>query len=278
MVFILRKIILTIVIPIIFFSYSSAQKNLVLNPSFEEYEKLPTGFANNGISFAQSWYIPNRSSPDYFNLDCDTSYLSLSNSYMNFDSAHTGSACVGIVPFMWNGYMEHITGKLSTPLIKGTIYKVSFWIKYSGDVCQFSTDCIGLLFSREKFYFFPVDPFYESINRKQIVSDIETLEGCFFDNGNEWVELNFLYKSYGGERYITIGKFYNSKIDMKLINYYKKAEIQFTSKREKFINKGKNQKILRLNKNFNDENGDVVRNAYYFIDDVSVIATQIVSE
>jgi len=246
-----------------------AQENLVINPSFEDYTELPSGFSNNGKSFATYWYIPSMSSPDYFNNNCDSSYLSDAARIFNYDKPHTGSSCIGLYPLLWNGYMEHITGELSKPLERNEVYRVVFWIKYSGNVCQFSADCFGVYFSIEKFQMYPMDPFYDYFFNNKLKANIETTAGNFITNDSTWVEVNFLYKASGGEKYLTLGKFYNDKIKLKTINNYRQANIQFTNKKEKFIRKKEHQKILLLNNNFIDRDS-IATNAYYFIDDISV--------
>ncbi len=249
---------------------SYAQDNLVANPSFEEYTSLPTNFSNGGKSFCASWYIPDHGSPDYYNDNCNPSYLNKAKEIMNFKDSHTGSACIGFFPILWNGYIEHITGKLNSSLREEEIYRVSFWIKYAGDVCQFSTDCIGVLFTKEKFFLYPLDPFYESIYNEKISASIESKEGLFLKNDSTWIEISLLYKAVGGEKYITLGKFYKEKIKIEFINYYRKADVQFTSKKDQFIRKKKHQNILLLNEDYIEENEGAATHAYYFIDDVNV--------
>jgi len=247
-----------------------AQNNLVINPSFEEHTDLPTHFSNGGKSFCSRWYVPSYGSPDYFHTDCSPLYLSMALKTMNFRNSHSGLACIGIIPLSWDGYMEHITGELLNPLQKGRVYRVSFWIKYAGDVRQFSTDCIGVLFTNERFLMYPFDPFYESIYNKKINADIESKEGLFYTNDSTWLEVNFLYKATGGEKYITIGKFYKEKIKLEEIKHYRKADVQLTGKKDKFIRKKKHQNVLLLNENYAEGKYGTITQAYYFIDDVSV--------
>ena len=261
----IRAFLLLLLFPFSVFS----QENLVVNPSFEDYTKLPVVYSNDGVSFISGWYIPSFGSVDYFHFDCSSIYLDEGRTNLNFSGCHSGNACIGIIPFSWDGYMEHITGKLIRPLEKGNIYKVSFWIKYAGDVCEFSTDRIGVLFTRERFQLYPFDPFYESLYNGQIRADIESQERYFYTNDSVWQEVNFLYKAVGGEKYITLGKFYNEKIELNMVSYYRKANVQLTDKRDKFIMKKKSQNVLQINENYNIGLGGVA-SAYYYIDDVNV--------
>ena len=116
---------------------------------------------------------------------------------------------------------------------------------------------------------YPMDPFYDYFFNNKLKANIETTAGNFITNDSTWVEVNFLYKASGGEKYLTLGKFYKDKIKLKTINNYRQANIQFTNKKEKFIRKKEHQKILLLNNNFIDRDS-IATNAYYFIDDISV--------
>lgn len=264
----------TIAVVFVFFSYllCDAQSNLVLNPSFEEYTNLPEHFSNNGISFCKGWYTPSFGSPDYFHKDCDTKYISIAKSVLNYKGSHSGDACMGIYPFMWNGYMEHITGELGTPLEGQKVYRVSFWIKYAGNVCGFSTDCIGVLFTNTRDFLDSMDPFYESLCLKKLNADLITKDDLFYSNDSTWIEVSFLYKAKGGEKFLTIGKFYEKKIKLKAINHYRKADVQLTNKREKFFRNKKQQRILLINNNylFIGDKKSIPNGAYYYIDDVNV--------
>jgi len=71
----------------------------------------------------------------------------------------------------------------------------------------------------------------------------------------------------GGEKYITIGKFHDEKIKLRLITKFRWAQL-YEKKKEKFI--VKHADILPINPLYNNKLNYYVEAPYYFIDDVSV--------
>ena len=146
---------------LLFFSFSLSfltlkAQNLVINSSFEQYDTCPTKQGDFTYSIGWSSF---REDPDYFN-SCDTCYsceggreysVSVPNNFM-YRTASSGNAYFGFLTFVWkvHNFIEYVGGQLSTPLIIGKKYFVSFqtnlclsppmWVHYA-------TNHLGAMFS-----------------------------------------------------------------------------------------------------------------------------------
>jgi hypothetical protein len=259
-------------------NFSSAQ-NLVLNPSFEQYDHLPPDRWVNpiiGEFYCNHWTTPKWSSPDYYNANSPYPDYSVPNNLFGYYPAKSGKAYVGFVPFYYTGVMEYISGELSEPLIYGKKYKVSYYVCYAGNSSYFYFSKFGLYFSTKKN---PLDDNFIGqypilYQKNKITANIENKNG-FIKSDTNWTEISGIYEAKGGEKYFTIGMFYQDKIDLEkeiniFINAYQDNDHNsFSKKEKKYFSKYRD--ILITNPNFidNPKYGDE-HPAYYFIDDVSV--------
>ncbi|HOT15856.1 MAG TPA: hypothetical protein PK252_13950 [Bacteroidales bacterium] len=247
---------------------ATAQENLVLNASFEEYTDLPKTSIADGISFAKNWFVPDESSPDYFHVNAPFYFLQVPNTELGFHPAHTGDAYIGLYPLNYDGYMEHYTGTLKKELKKGKVYHVSFFIRYGGASCRFATKSIGVYFSKTKNPFKTWSPpYYYEILEPKITASVQSNKDSILLNDTAWVEITGNYKANGGEKYITLGKFYDDEITGRLLKKY--TEVQF-NEREKEKYYKKHTDIFPINPHYKKNPLFPVEAAYYFIDDVSV--------
>lgn len=245
---------------------NSNAQNLVLNPSFENYRELPYLYTTLDSFFCKGWYVPSESSPDYYHKNSGIPDLGIPYNLFGKHPAKTGDAYIGIIPIVWDGYMEHITGTLKTSLEKGENYIISFNIRFAGNTCFFFASNIGVYFSDTRF---PLNgysiPFYDELLLPEIVSNIKE-ESFVKDTG--WYEIRRNYTANGSEKYFTIGIFY--EVDWNMENKTEHfIQLKLNSKnRQKFYEK--NQNILQINPNYkmNPSFGDEV--PYYFIDDVTI--------
>jgi len=95
------------------------QENLIMNSDFEEYDDLPSNETPDGVSYAKYWYVPNDCSPEYYHSNCSFSNYQVPNNKYGYHPAYSGNAYIGLCPFKWDGYMEHLSGTLKEPLLKG---------------------------------------------------------------------------------------------------------------------------------------------------------------
>ncbi|MBV6460528.1 MAG: hypothetical protein HJHJAOHD_00643 [Flavobacteriales bacterium] len=198
---------------ILFCSYilCSAQTNLVLNHSFEEYSEYPN--CDNSASailngYCPYWYKPDgQSTPDYFHR-CNNIGAGIFNIIYGPEETKSGDAYVGFVFYTYNIIArEYIQGRLKKTLIKDTTYCISFWLSRA-DSMQYSinTKNIGIWFIDYKSNS-SITPFLTDSLAfiQQKVSFVQ--EDFYLENDSGWVELKMNYKAKGGEEYFIIGNF-----------------------------------------------------------------------
>ncbi|MBL7928233.1 MAG: T9SS type A sorting domain-containing protein [Bacteroidia bacterium] len=124
-------------------------QNLVINPSFENHSACPNQI--NQVDFAtgwKSWGV----TPDYFNACANTTAPNFGVPLNNraFQPARTGVAYMGLFTYtvFLPNQREFIGGQLSSPLIPGQQYFISFWVNHvENSVLLKASDGIGLKFS-----------------------------------------------------------------------------------------------------------------------------------
>jgi hypothetical protein len=129
-------------------------QNLVVNPSFEDTVACPTGFSTSTVDFitdAQGW-MTSWNSSDYYN-GCSTGQNSVPNNIAGHYPAATGQAYCGMFVAWDDGvqeYHENIVSQLSSPLVVGTKYYISFktvCAGQSGSLWKKACNKIGITFS-----------------------------------------------------------------------------------------------------------------------------------
>jgi hypothetical protein len=245
-------------------------QNLLVNPSFEEYNN-----PSKDIFSARYWLIPNKSSIDYYteeipvkplfrDFTCESPY-----NQFGFHPPFDGIAYIGLSLFNWSGELEHYTGCLIQPLKKDSIYKVNFYVKYAGDSVWIYSKLIELLFTQEiKFLEWNTNYRYLFKHDKQPQASVKVdIEKAYITR--DWIKCTAEYKAQGGEKYMTFGLFYQGDNFIELCNEYLKKYNNF-EKQKKFINTHEVYPIF-TNHNFNPTLRNKFRvYAYYFIDNVSV--------
>ncbi|NJK93540.1 MAG: hypothetical protein HC905_00180 [Bacteroidales bacterium] len=164
--------------------------------------------------------------------------------------------------------MEHFTGTLSKPLHNGRKYLVSFYISYADSFSPYMNKGIGCYFSKVKEPFKSWSPpFYE-----RLVDDTYKPHICSSPDSaigdTAWVKISGVYIAKGGEKYITLGKFYDKKVAPKLVNKYIDNHFDLLKTKE-FVKKYSD--IMPFNEHHIFPTEGLLHGAYYFIDDVSVV-------
>jgi hypothetical protein len=211
------------------FIQSKAQINLVPNSSFEVYSICPT--SSGQINYAIPWQgNPTGTTTDYFN-SCSSSMGIPNHGSDGFQYAHTGNAYSAIWVYDGVGmdYREYLQTQLIDSLKPNICYKVSFFINlYNGS--QYATNNMACHFSNILISSTGTG------NVLSLSSQITSLNNFIINDTLNWVNISGIYSATGGEKYITIGNFYNNANTDTIITNY-----------------GTNP------------------SAYYYIDDVSVI-------
>jgi OOP family OmpA-OmpF porin len=176
----------------------SAQ-NVVFNGSFEIYQSCPK--YQSQIKLAAGWDRPTDGTPDYFNEACGTSVIGIPNNFMGSQKPRTGSAYAGFYLYQTNApdsYREYVTNELKSPLEKGKVYYVKFYV-YLAKLSECAIGNIGVLFSEELTK-------TADASRITIKPQLNYSGNVIADSGR-WVELLWTYKAKGTEKFMTIGNF-----------------------------------------------------------------------
>jgi len=192
-----------------FASYSKAQINKVLNPSFEDYTNCP--FIQNQIYFANHWntidtsiYYPTAVKPDYYN-NCSTNFAPDSNMYFR-QSPKTGNALIMSLVYSYEqvtntDFRDYAKGRLFEKLTLNKTYCGKFYVNLS-PISYFAVNNIGCYLDNGKLDTSTVITPIDSINAQIITNSVIT------DTTN-WVKIENTFVSNGTERFITLGCFKN---------------------------------------------------------------------
>jgi outer membrane protein OmpA-like peptidoglycan-associated protein len=212
-------------------------ENLVVNYSFEDFEKCPQDYTpqDHSHKLIPGWGYPTLATPDYFNR-CSSSRadgVSVPNNFAGESQPRTGDAYAGaILSGTDDGYREYLQGKLSQVMIKDKKYCVTFYYKLAS-FSKFAVDQLSL-------YFSDIEIKNDLMVNLPYKPQINSQEGLFLDNIDDWEEMCTVYTAQGGENFFILGNFKS----------YDNTN---------YVATDKNMKNLR-NKSY----------AYYFIDDVII--------
>jgi OOP family OmpA-OmpF porin len=212
-------------------------QNLVINPGFEYYRC--TAWYISSIELCNDWMAPSIQTPDYFNNACreDRTAIIPDLHWWGPQLPRTGNAYMGIIAFRPNGgdpetiICEYIEGKLLKPLEQGVRYTVKLNVSLA-ECSRISLKNIGLYFSEKMIK--------EKSSYPIKLHPQVTFLSSVVDTAN-WITLSETYTAKGNEEYFVIGCFDNGK------------KIKF--------NKVSPSKAIHGPR----------EEAYYFIDDVSVV-------
>jgi hypothetical protein len=185
-------------------SYSLFAQNLVVNPSFEEYNaevfsKTCMLLFQDSIN-VNGWRAAGNASSKSSH-QCFTSSMYVSNKKFGI-KPHEGKWMIGFKCMTFpigNNQREYITGKLTEPLKAGYTYKMVFYIS-PRDGCEKGIKELGIAFSKN----FNASSDYNNlfIEKPQLsVSITEVIEK------GKWTKVETIYTARGNEQYFTIGNF-----------------------------------------------------------------------
>jgi len=216
--------ILTLTLSIIVASASIAQVNLVPNPSFEGIINCPSGFGqivcplNAPYPFPQTvdkWISPVPNSPDYYNACTADPYADVPYNFMGYKPAHTGNAYAGIVVYSATaagqqvGYQEYLQVPLDSALRAGQRYLVSCFARPAFVRDSFSAfKAMALLWINAGFSAGTVLQYNPPLLILSEVPMQDSAQGFIADTTG-WTFIYGYYTARGGERWLTLGNFYN---------------------------------------------------------------------
>ena len=236
------KRIVCITYILFYFVTKQQAQNLIQNGSFENYTNpidCNSGGGFYDISQIPAVIIVNQwqvyQSPDYFNIICNNnSERSAPLNFFGYCHPRTGSGYGGLIGYAGTGIdtKEYIYQQLSTPLISGKIYHLSFFISLA-DASNGAIKNIGA-------YFCSSLPSLTPSSYINVVPQIVNQSGFLTDTLN-WVEIQGLYNAIGGEQYVIFGNF----------------------------NSNANTDTLKVNTN-SANTTSYPRYSYYYIDDITL--------
>lgn len=191
-------------------TFTGAQ-NLVLNPDIENvngssllctlYGQPIASTFNPAIS---NWNCPTQATSDIYSsllsTICDSYPLSAA---FGGQAPRSGNTMLGFVFYTPQvqpcQYREYVQGNLSTPLIAGTTYNISFYVSLAED-CKYAVGSMGLKFSTTPVNIGNTCPY--------IVSPDVSYNGPAITDNNGWTKLEFCYTpAVSGLQYFVIGNF-----------------------------------------------------------------------
>jgi outer membrane protein OmpA-like peptidoglycan-associated protein len=211
-----------------------AQKNLVPNPSFEIIDGKPKKTGE--IDKATPWMSPSNGTAEIFWSGSKVDEIRVPLNTIGFQHPRTGDNYAGAIFYdkKNSNLREYLQVELKEPLEKNKIYCIEFYVSIA-DLSKYSIDRIGAHISDKKISAKRMEPI-------DVVPQVLNKFGRLLADQVNWQIVCGEYKSKGGEKYLTIGNFFNDK------------QIQ----------------IGRMRKPRSVE-GSQNEYGYYFIDDVSVI-------
>lgn len=178
-------------------------ENMVLNPSFEDYETCPQSytFMDQSHKLIPHWTYPTFTTPDYFNA-CSSGEVKVPENFAGISQPKSGKGYMGsILSGSDRDFREYFQGTLSGPMKAGQVYCVSFWFKLASG-SKFAVDQLSMYFVEQ-----PVANANKTyLNYK---AQLNNKEGLFLDNTDDWVQFCQLYTAKGGESYFLVGNFKN---------------------------------------------------------------------
>jgi hypothetical protein len=188
------------------------QINLVPNPSFEIMDSCPSIYLL--INGAPPWFqpnypqIPSATSTDLFHPCSSNQNLQAPTNAAGYQNARTGLAYAGFALFtslLQNNNREYAEVELDSNLIDQSDYCVSINVSVSGLWACYGSSAIGIYFSEDTCQYFSNSYFTLPVV-PQLVNDSNNI---ITDTVN-WTQLKWIYKPQGGEKFITIGNFWNA--------------------------------------------------------------------
>lgn len=188
------------------FADAQVLQNMVKNPSFEQYRKVPVDLGD--IGTIDYWSSATDATPDYFHRRAGGKNVDIPYNKMGRCNARSGHAYTGIYAYasryIKRNFREYLQLELKQPMLYGNTYCVKAHVFLS----QSSNRAVGALgMTASKIRTTQKHEF--SIDDKRMTYMLQEDRTPLDDR--KWVEISCKYKAQGGERYIVIGNFDNDK-------------------------------------------------------------------
>lgn len=190
-------------------SHAGKSQNLLRNGDFEQLYKpdQKTAYYERPL-FVKDWYAPTDASIDVFRRM--PSGLKAYDSTI-YATPYSGEYCLGLVLFSVTGGVEHVSSRLSVPMEAGKLYKISFALKFYGELPCYSRhfgyklSSDSIVFKSDIIDFERISPQYPDLfGTHKVYADFQFNN---FLSDTAWVRFDTWYLAKGGERFITFGQF-----------------------------------------------------------------------
>lgn len=185
--------------------YHGNAQNLIPNPSFELQNACPTAidgfyFPSQGERYVKYWYWPSVGTSDYYSSCASDSIISVPYSLFGYQYARTGESYAGgLVENMGNEYVE---SPLSSALIAGHRYFVSYWLNVANNSWG-GANLFGAYFSQNAV------EMPNALVLDMLTPQVESPPGLIFADTVGWAEVSGVYTAAGNEQWLTIGNFHH---------------------------------------------------------------------
>ncbi|MGB1103358.1 MAG: OmpA family protein [Crocinitomicaceae bacterium] len=214
--------------------------NLVENSSFESTQGRIK--RSGAITVAVGWMSPTKASADLFAGKVKEGFGTPKND-LGMEEPHDGENYVGIRTFSYNDKepRNYVSSKLKMTMKKGQKYCVKFYVNLA-EGSKYAANNVGVSFSKKQ---------YNIDEARSIMTNTDVMhkDNPVFNGKFGWDEVCGVYEAQGGEKFITLGNF----------------SANGDTKNER----------LKKDKTFS---GTSVVSAYYFLDNISVVAIDDESE
>lgn len=197
-------------------------QNLVSNNSYEQYSQCPSN--ENQVSYSVGWksYF---GTPDYYNACAIDPWVAIPNNIGgSYQQTATGSAYCGFYAYWsptysgpYKNIREHIGRQLSSPLVVGTKYFVSFKVSlaYNAGSASCATNNIGAKFSSVPYDLYATD----SISSPLVNNIAHVYTTALITDTANWTTISRAFIADSAYNYIIIGNFFKDANTDTLILY-----------------------------------------------------------
>lgn len=216
------------------FAQDAKQNNLVPNPSFETVEKKIKDGGQ--VTLAAPWRAATMNPVDLYSTEAKNEDFAVPKNKYGAEKANTGNNYAGVSFYGYRGRMPrtYLETQLTKPLEEGKEYCVKFHVSLS-DMSKYASNNITAHLSKEE-----INEMSEA--NLKLEPHVRSLTNKIYEQQFLWKEVCSKFTAKGGEQFLTIGN--------------------FKSDEETRLEK------IRLSREFSGRQSD---DAYYYIDDVSVI-------
>ncbi len=198
--------------------FLQAQQNLVVNGDMELYSDCPLSesgpFQNpKEIEKCIGWKAPTYGTSDYFNVCATNPTISVPVNSMGEQMPHSGNGYLGGYLNSYEGgagydgyngimWWEYIQGETVKPLEQGRIYKFSMEISLA-EYSDLMINEVGVYFSNSAIS----SPNTAALS---VIPQLVFHNPNYFTDTANWIHLETLFLSQGGEQFLNIGNFRNN--------------------------------------------------------------------